>query len=115
MIALASNQEQEQHLHIARQQLEHILAVSKYTEAIWTDPIRSTRPCRYLNQLLYAETEMTCEDLEQALKHIERKMGRMPEDREKGIVKIDLDLMRYDNQRYHLPDWERCYIKNLLI
>ena len=114
VIALASNQDQEDHLHEAQQRLGHLLTVHRFTEAIWTDPIRATRPCRYLNQLLYAETEMTCDELEQALKQMEREMGRTPEDREKGIVPIDLDLMRYDDQRYHLPDWERDYIKKLL-
>lgn len=41
-------------------------------------------------------------------------MGRTQEDRTAGIVRIDLDLLQYDNDRYHLRDWERDYIKKLL-
>ena len=115
VIALASNQNQEQHLQEAQQRLDRLLRVNRFTEAIWTNPVRASRPCRYLNQLLYAETELSCEQLQQTLKSIEVEMGRTQEDRNQGIVRIDLDLMRYDDQRYHLPDWERDYIKQLLI
>lgn len=114
VIALASNQDQEQHLNEAKRRLGHILTVNRYTDAIWTDPISSKRPCRYLNQLLYATTEMSCDEFQKALKTIEADMGRTQEDRIQGIVRIDLDLMRYDDTRYHLPDWDREYIRKLL-
>jgi 2-amino-4-hydroxy-6-hydroxymethyldihydropteridine diphosphokinase len=41
-------------------------------------------------------------------------MGRTAQQREKGIVTIDLDLMEHDGVRYHLEDWQRPYIKMLL-
>ena len=31
-----------------------------------------------------------------------------------GIVKIDLDLLQYDETQYHLRDWSRNYVKNLI-
>ena len=34
--------------------------------------------------------------------------------RRHGIVPIDLDLLLYDDERFHLQDWERSYIKDLL-
>ena len=34
--------------------------------------------------------------------------------RTKQHVTIDLDLMQYDGERYHLADWERPYIQRLL-
>ena len=42
----------------------------------------------------------------------ERRLGRIHN--EDGVVAIDLDLMQYDNQRHHLRDWDREYIKNLI-
>ena len=40
-------------------------------------------------------------------------MGRTAEDRRLGIVRIDLDLLQYDDTRFHLRDWERPYVKLL--
>ena len=48
------------------------------------------------------------------LKEMEKEMGRTPEEREQGIVRIDLDLLLFDQQRYHERDWERDYIRRLL-
>jgi 2-amino-4-hydroxy-6-hydroxymethyldihydropteridine diphosphokinase len=36
------------------------------------------------------------------------------EDRQEGIVRLDLDILAYDDERHHLSDWERHYIKILL-
>jgi 2-amino-4-hydroxy-6-hydroxymethyldihydropteridine diphosphokinase len=68
----------------------------------------------YLNQLVYATTALEVEELIEALKAIERQMGRTAEDRRQGIVRIDLDLMQYNDERHHLRDWERPYIKALV-
>ena len=71
-------------------------------------------PTMYLNQLVEATTALTADELTQALKDIEQQMGRTQEDRRRGIVRIDLDLLLYGEQRYHLRDWERPYVKALL-
>ena len=68
----------------------------------------------YLNQLVYATTSLSVDELQSALKNIELCLGRTTEDRQKGIVRIDLDLLQYGDQRYHLRDWDRPYIKALL-
>ena len=68
----------------------------------------------YLNQLVYATTSLNVDELQSALKDIELRLGRTAEDRQKGIVRIDLDLLLYNDQRYHLRDWDRPYIKALL-
>ena len=50
--------------------------------------------------------------IKQLLKETEKRLGRTHN--EDGIVAIDLDLLQYDGQQYHLRDWERDYVKNLL-
>ena len=130
IISLASNCDQEQNLHQARLCLEQILSSCRYTKAIWTEPYivgnasqrcdkeqsqtLETPPIMYLNQLVYATTSLNVDELQSALKDIELRLGRTAEDRQKGIVRIDLDLLLYNDQRYHLRDWDRPYIKALL-
>ena len=41
-------------------------------------------------------------------------MGSLPEDRRKGIVKIDIDLLQFDDIRRKKEDWNRDYIQLLI-
>lgn len=127
IISLAANCNQKENLAEARQRLGQILFDVQYTRELWTKPVGSSvstltparqeenpSECKYLNQLAYAHTELECDKLEQALKAMEREMGRKDADRRQGIVRIDLDLMKYDDTRHHTQDWERPYITELL-
>ena len=115
IISLAANCQQEENLARARECLGRILTDMSFTEELWTAPVGTVRRLdKYLNQLLYAETSLSVEELTSRLKEIEMLMGRTDDDRRQGIVRIDLDLMQYDKERYHLRDWERPYIQSLL-
>ena len=67
---------------------------------------------KYLNQLCQGTTALGEGLLCEVLKEIEKRLGRTRN--EDGIVAIDLDLLQYDNKQYHLRDWGRDYVKNLL-
>ena len=54
-------------------------------------------------------TELSTDQLQQLLKQIEAETGRTPEQ-----VTIDLDLMQYDEQRYHEKDWQRPYVTSII-
>ena len=66
----------------------------------------------YLNQLCQGTTAFGEGLLCEVLKEIEKRLGRTKN--EDGIVAIDLDLLQYDNQRHHLRDWDRNYVKDLI-
>jgi len=119
VISLASNYDQEQNLSEARHRLSQVLSSVSYTNELWTEPVKSVPSATslnrlYLNQLAYAFTSWDCSRLEQEMKDMEIAMGRSQNDRKAGVVRIDLDLMQYDDERHHLRDWERPYIKVLL-
>jgi len=112
LISLASNDRQEAHLAAAREQLTQLLTEARFTSAIWTAPVNTIRKESYLNQLCIGTTGLGMNLLSEVLKETERRLGRTHN--EDGIVAIDLDLLEYDGERYHLRDWSRDYIKNLL-
>ena len=114
IISLAANFEAEKNLPEARMCLEQILTFTQYTDAVWTEPIGCKLKNLYLNQLVKASTTLSYEDLRSCLKDIELQMGRTPGEREKGIVRLDLDILAFDDERHHLADWERHYVKTLL-
>lgn len=112
IIGLASNINQEANLEAAREQLIQLLSEVHFTSTIWTEPIGSLRQEPYLNQLCRGTTALGMNLLNEVLKEIEKRLGRTHN--EDGIVTVDLDLLEYDGERYHLRDWERNYVKDLI-
>ncbi|MBR1448517.1 MAG: 2-amino-4-hydroxy-6-hydroxymethyldihydropteridine diphosphokinase [Prevotella sp.] len=114
IISLASNHEAKKNLFEARACLEQILNEVTYSDCIRTRGIGTQRLCYYRNQLLFGKTALTVDELTERLKSIELQMGRTSEARQQGIVCIDLDLLKYDAERFHERDWERPYVRRLL-
>ena len=117
LISLASNYHQEEHLHQAREALVQILSSPHYTEEIWTEPVgkSSAEGVLYLNQLVQACCDLNSDELNQRLKDIEKALGRTDSLRLQGLVPIDLDLLLHDEIRFHLRDWQRSYVRDLLV
>lgn len=112
IISLASNYDQQGNLAKAREQLKVLLSDIQFTKELWTQPVNNQRQEPYLNQLCQATTNLGANLLSEVLKELEKRLGRTHN--EEGIVTIDLDLMAYDDQQYHLKDWDRSYIKDLI-
>ena len=116
LLCLASNVEQKRNMEAARILLSELIADFRYTSEHWTEPVTShgdRHAERYLNQLATGRTELSVEALNLRLKKIEQLLGRKHD--KSGVVTIDIDLLLYDEARYHLRDWERDYVKNLLV
>ena len=108
IIALGSNTQQAAHMQWATTRLARLLGSLRMTRRLWTEDIKGS-DCLYMNCLAAGTTTLTADELTQALKTIEAETGRT-----KGRVTLDLDLMLYDARRYHLSDWPRPYIQQLL-
>ena len=135
IISLASNFNQEANLEAARTALTQLLVEAHFTSAKWTEPFgiidhgpwtidhsssANNGQCsmfngqseKYLNQLCSGTTAFGPNLLSEVLKETEKRQGRTHN--EDGIVTLDLDLLQYDDQRFHLRDWERPYVKDLI-
>lgn len=108
LIALGSNTLQCAHIQWASQRLSALLSDVTMSRVLWTPDIHG-RGLWYMNRLLWGRTSLSPTDLTTLLKQIEQETGRT-----RQRVTIDLDLMQYGHQRYHLTDWERPYIQKLL-
>jgi len=108
LIALGSNSRQSAHIQWASQRLSLLLDQPLFSRTLWT-PDNSGNGKMYMNRLVSGYTHLTTEEIEQNLKAIEAETHRTTE-----AVTIDLDLMAYDDCRYHLRDWPRPYIQELL-
>lgn len=120
VVSLGSNVDAERNIDGALSRLRAILQGCKCSGRLWTVPVGAPKEAgawptkRFLNMILAATTPLTVADLQAELKLIERDLGRLDDEKRRGVVRIDIDLLAYDGQRFHEADWQRPYIKELL-
>ena len=103
-LALGSNLgDRDRYLRDARAALEargfRILRASSVDE---TEPVGVVDQPRFLNQVLEAETELEPGALLNALKEVERRLGRTPGPRW-GPREIDIDILTYEDRLVDEP------------
>lgn len=120
IIALGSNWEQEKNIRFAMQRLRTFLPAIRFSRLLWTQPIGMESDL-FLNVLgvvdlsgMVGSKMETADEIVQVLKQIEGECGRQSGDKAKGIVMVDLDLLQFQNQRFHVDDWDRDYVRLLL-
>lgn len=114
IISLGSNTFPEQHIEQAICLLRQAFGELMVTRQLWTEPIGMESSCKFLNMLVMASTAWSMQQVQEELKRIEVLCGRKPEDKAKGIVQVDVDLLLYYDKRCHLGDWQRDYVKILM-
>ena len=114
IISLGSNMLPEYHINQAVCLLRQTFGELIVTRQLWTEPIGMESSCKFLNMLVMASTAWSMQQVQEELKRIEVLCGRKPEDKAKGIVVVDADLLLYNDKRCHLGDWQRDYVKILM-
>lgn len=76
------------------------------TEAVCSKPAPS-----YHNCVALIETEIPYNDLKALFKEMEYKAGRNPQDKEKGLVVIDIDIVVWNDEILKPKDMEHSYMK----
>ncbi len=110
IICIGSNTECETNTSLACQELKKRFPDIKWSNPVWTSPINFQNPALFLNQMAYFFTPLSAEEVKNIFKEIERLCGRKQEDKDKGIVRMDIDLLAYEDQILKTEDWERSYI-----
>lgn len=114
IIALGSNHNQTENIGRAERKLSDAFNGSvKFSKRLWTEPI-GIESDKFLNSLASACTDMTESEATATLKRIERECGNTAELRRRGIIELDLDLLKYGDVKRHEADWRRSYIIELI-
>lgn len=115
ILSLGSNQNRERNMDWAVEFLENAFDHIFFSERIETPPCGSlTGSSPFLNQIAITYTSLNIEDLTLCLKTIEKKIGRCPEDKSKGIIPIDIDLLQWNETILKPEDMQRDYIQSCL-
>lgn len=112
IIVLGSNTDVVRNMELARRELLKHYPDIRFSTEVTTEAVG----CRFnqtpfRNQTATFVTDETVEQVRSLLKAIERISGRCAEEKEREAVRLDLDLIAYDEHCLKPADWERNYVK----
>lgn len=110
LICIGSNAQPERNLGLAQRELKELFPGIRFSLEQETAPLHLTNPARFTNQVAAIETTLSQATIRSALKEIERRAGRLPEDKGLEKVCLDIDLLTFDDQVLKPADMERDYI-----
>lgn len=114
ILALGTNSRKE-NIQKAQKVLQTEFQNLEFTSVVATEPIGSIfHDTVFYNTLVNGTTSKDVSEVISRLKLIEKECGDSHELREKGIVILDVDLLKYDEHIFHEKDWDRTYIKELM-
>lgn len=113
IIALGANTDAGANIDLAKIHLVKLFPGMTFSTVISTEPI-GIESDDFLNCIAVGTCVHNYVQVHRALRHIEKTMGSGKGERGKGIVRIDLDILYFDDKKYHEDDWRRSYVRRLL-
>lgn len=114
IVCLGSNRDKERNIELADQLLrDHFISIY-FSEAVYTEPMNMRDPSLFLNQVAIAFTSEEPDQIIDAFKQIEKKLGRTPEDKQKENILIDIDLLQWNDCILKPLDLQRSYVQSAL-
>jgi 2-amino-4-hydroxy-6-hydroxymethyldihydropteridine diphosphokinase len=114
LLSIGPNADRETNLALCHRLLEESFEEINYSGTSVTSPYGVHYKNDFLNQLAIAYTHKNKKEMYLLLKSIENEMGREKADKEKGVVKIDIDLVIWNNNILKPTEISRSYIAGLL-
>lgn len=110
---MGSNENRAENMSRCRYLLSKDYPDVVFSEMINTEAYGDTYLTDFYNQLALINSEDNELIIAEKLKWIESEIGRQSEEKSKGIIKIDVDLLVVNGKIIKLQDFERPYISNL--
>lgn len=110
LICLGSNTNREQNILFAQKELKRYFETITFSKEQDTAPLFYTNRARFTNQVASISTPLSIEEITTIFKRIEAYVGRLPQDKTNEIVKLDIDLLTYDELVLKEKDLKREYI-----
>lgn len=111
LLCMGSNTNRFTQLSDARKVLSEAFPDIHFGELMETQAIGSGFHSPFSNQLARFTTTLSSESVHNLFKELERHSERLPEDKAQGIVKLDIDLLTFDNKVLKPEDMKREYIR----
>ena len=111
LLCMGSNTNRFTQLSDARKVLSEAFPDIHFGELMETQAIGGGFHSPFSNQLARFTTTLSSESVHNLFKELERHSGRLPGDKAQGIVKLDIDLLTFDNKVLKPEDMKREYIR----
>ena len=110
LLCLGSNSNRKAKMASARKDLEKRFPGIRFSMEMDTQAIGDRFLSPFSNQIASFDTPLSAEEVRNILKQIERDHGRLPEDKAQGIVKLDIDLLMYDDNILKPKDLKKDFV-----
>lgn len=115
IVGLGSNQDKEKNMaHAVKLLCDYFVSI-RFSGAVYTEPVNMLNPSLFLNQVAVAFTEEEPYEIIKYFKSVEKQLGRMPEDKLKENIPIDIDLLQWNDRVLKPSDIQRSYIQTALL
>lgn len=111
LLCLGSNIDRHVHMEAARKALVLNFPNIRFGREMTTEAIGSKFLSPFSNQIAQLNTSLSAEEVRTILKQIEKENGRLPEDKGKGIVKLDIDLLMVDDTILKPEDLKKEFVQ----
>ncbi len=114
IVCLGSNWDKEKNIEIAGHLLRSYFISIRFSETVYTEPVEIENPSLFLNQVAVALTPDSFDKIIAVFKQMEKLLGRKPEDKSKGNIPIDIDLIQWNDRVLKPHDLQRPYVQSAL-
>lgn len=97
------------YVRLARERLTRLFPGIRFGNEQQTLPIGLRNPALFTNQTARFETILAPDEIHPLLKHIEHAAGRTPEEKAREIIRLDIDLVRYDQKIIRPDNWKQFF------
>jgi len=97
LISIGSNTNRDVNIKLAQKELSIHFPDIYFGNEQDTIPIGMSNSAHFTNQLAKCSTTLSIEEIKIIFKQIESQAGRLPEDKMDEIIKLDIDLLTYDD------------------
>lgn len=111
LLCMGSNTDRSKHLSEAREALTAAFPDVCFGRLMETEAIGDGFYSPFSNQLASFTTTLLPDAIHAFFKQLECHSGRMPGDKARGIVRLDIDLLMFDHEVLKPEDMKREYIR----
>ncbi len=98
------------YIRLARTYLEGLFPGILFGQEVYTLPVGLSNPAYFTNQTACFTTVLAPEEIRPVLKHLERRSGRSAAEVSREIIRLDVDLVKYDDRVLKAEEWRRLFL-----
>ena len=115
ILSIGTNFNRESNAKLVKGIISEAFHTGQCSEELLTEPVGDVlSDKKFLNFLACGFTEDEPEQIVAKTKQMETQCGNTEFLRKEGKIAMDIDLLKYNDQRFHESDWSREYVKKLI-